>query len=55
MNKQACLKIGIGIGLVILGIITKRVFHLSALTLIFHLAGGVALAWGIVQWITERK
>ncbi len=53
--KQVFWKIGIGVGLIVLGILVKRLFHAGGLTLVFHLAGGIMILAGAVQWWMERK
>lgn len=53
--KQALWKMGIGVAFIVLGIVAKRLFHAGAFVMIFHLAGAIMIAAGIVQWVVERK
>ena len=55
-SKQAAWKLGIGIALIILGILAKRVFGWSgAGIMVFHLAGGIMLLAGLVQIWMDKK
>ncbi|GEM_PF-2835312 len=48
-------KIAIGIIFILIGIVAKQSFNLGALTMIFHLAGGVFLVWGVVQLVAKKR
>ena len=54
-SKQVRWKIGIGIILILVGILSKRLFHWGAGIMIFHLAGGILIAAGIVQSWMDKK
>ena len=44
-KKQVIMKVGIGIGLIVLGIIAKRAFNAGAFTMVFQLCRCAQKGW----------